>query len=405
MVDNSAFDRDNAVKKFRDYLRIKSVHPNPDYASAVDFLVEYAKELQLEFKRVEVGKNRKIIVIMTLPGNNPNLSSILLNSHMDVVPVFLENWKCDPWAAIKDDNGDIYGRGAQDMKSVGIQYLEAIRILTKINKMSFERTIHLTFVPDEEIGGGQGMSMFLDTPEFEAMNVGLALDEGLANPGSNYSVYYGERSPWWTRVICRGNPGHGSRFIQNTAAEKLQKVMDSFLEFRKTEEKRLNCTTCMCLGDVTSVNLTMLQGGVQPNVVPEEFAATFDIRIPPTVDLKDFENKISKWCEQAGKDVTFEFLQKSTIQSTTKADDTNPWWKAFTSTLKKRGVEVTKEIFSGATDGRYLRERGYPVIGFSPMRNTPVLLHDNNEFLNENVFIEGIDVYCDIIPAIANLKF
>lgn len=36
------------------------------------------------------------------------------------------------------------------------------------------------------------------------------------------------------------------------------------------------------------------------------------------------------------------------------------------------------------------------------MNNTPVLLHDNNEFLNKDVFLRGIEIYMKLIPAIAN---
>ena len=46
---------------------------------------------------------------------------------------------------------------------------------------------------------------------------------------------------------------------------------------------------------------------------------------------------------------------------------------------------------------------GLPALGFSPMNKTPVLLHDNDEFLNEDVFLKGIDIYCQIIPAIGNV--
>lgn len=44
-----------------------------------------------------------------------------------------------------------------------------------------------------------------------------------------------------------------------------------------------------------------------------------------------------------------------------------------------------------------------PALGFSPMNKTPVLLHDHDEFLNEDVFLKGIDIYCQIIPAIGNV--
>ena len=54
------------------------------------------------------------------------------------------------------ENGDIYGRGIQDMKSVGIQHFELIRKM-KQNNVRPDRTIYLTFVPDEEIGGHTGI--------------------------------------------------------------------------------------------------------------------------------------------------------------------------------------------------------------------------------------------------------
>lgn len=49
---------------------------------------------------------------------------------------------------------------------------------------------------------------------------------------------------------------------------------------------RLKSDSSLTLGDVTSLNLTMLEGGVSFNVVPSEMAVGFDVRIPPTMDLK-----------------------------------------------------------------------------------------------------------------------
>ena len=43
----------------------------------------------------------------------------------------------------KEDNGDIYARGTQDMKSVAIQHIEAIYRLKVLQKKKFKRTIHL----------------------------------------------------------------------------------------------------------------------------------------------------------------------------------------------------------------------------------------------------------------------
>ncbi len=103
------------------------------------------QDIGLEHKVIEPVKNKPILV-GTWKGTNPNLPSILLNSHTDVVPVYLDKWICDPFSAFKDEQGRIYGRGTQDMKCVTIQYLEAIRRL-KSQGVTLKRTIHLTFMP------------------------------------------------------------------------------------------------------------------------------------------------------------------------------------------------------------------------------------------------------------------
>ena len=133
---------DPAVTLFRDYLRIKSVQPDPDYDSCMTFLKKQADRLGLDHHITEMVKGKPIF-IMTWLGTDPDLPSLLLNSHTDVVPVFPESWKYDAFEAVKEENGDIYGRGTQDMKSVGIQHIEAIYRLKILQKKKFKRTIHL----------------------------------------------------------------------------------------------------------------------------------------------------------------------------------------------------------------------------------------------------------------------
>ena len=72
--------------------------------------------------------------------------------------------------------------------------------------------------------------------------------------------------------------------------------------------------------------------------------------------------------------------------------------------LLSRNITIEPEIFPAATDSRYLRWAGYQCLGFSPMNNTPILLHDHNEFLNEDVFLRGINIYEGIIPALAGVE-
>uniref|UniRef100_A0A3P8UJE9 N-acyl-aliphatic-L-amino acid amidohydrolase n=1 Tax=Cynoglossus semilaevis TaxID=244447 RepID=A0A3P8UJE9_CYNSE len=334
----SAAGEDPSVSLFRDYLRLKTVHPQPDY-SAVKFLERIAAELGLPLKKIEVCPG-KVVSIMTWEGSNPSLKSVLLNSHTDVVPVF-----------------------------------------------------------QEEVGGEKGMETFIKHPEFKKLNIGFALDE-LANPGEAFTVFYGERNPWIT-VNCPGSPGHGSRFVENTAAEKLRTVMNSFLDFRE-KEKQLNTSECFTLGDVTTVNMTMVRGGVAYNVIPDEMDVSFDLRIPPTVNLKEFEEQIRRWCQEAGEDVTYKFAQKHMNQNITSTEESDPWWTAFSTACKDK-LTLEKEIFPAATDSRFIRAVGIPAIGFSPMNRTPILLHDHNEYLNEQGFLKGIGIYQRLIPALASV--
>ncbi|XP_047698579.1 aminoacylase-1 isoform X2 [Prionailurus viverrinus] len=360
-----------SVTLFRQYLRIRTVQPEPDYGAAVAFLEKRAHQLGLSCQKVEVAPGR-VVTVLTWPGTNPRLSSLLLNSHTDVVPVFKEHWSHDPFEAFKDAEGYIYARGTQDMKCVSIQYLEAVRRL-KAEGHHFPRTIHMTFVP------------------------------GLANPADAFTVFYSERSPWWVRVTSIGKPGHGSRFIEDTAAEKLHKVVSSILAFREKERQRLQSNPHLKEGAVTSVNLTKLEGGVACNVVPATMSASFDFRVAPDVDLKAFEEQLQGWCQAAGEGVTFEFIQKWTESRVTSTNDSDPWWAAFSGVFKDMNLTLEPEIFPAATDSRYLRAVGVPALGFSPMNCTPVLLHDHDERLHEAVFLRGVDIYTRLLPALASV--
>ncbi|XP_056885973.1 aminoacylase-1A-like [Takifugu flavidus] len=398
---SSSEGEDPSVGLFREYLRLRTVHPDPDYDAALGFLGRMAEELGLPMKKFEVCPGR-VVSVITWEGLNPVLKSILLNSHTDVVPVFQEHWKYDAFSAVKDAEGNIFGRGTQDMKCVTIQYIQAVRRL-KAEGRRLLRTVHLMFVPDEEIGGQKGMETFVKHPEFNKLNIGFALDEGLANPGEAFTVFYGERNPWWITIHCPGSPGHGSRFVENTAAEKLHQIMNTFLGFREKEKQRLNTSECLTLGDVTTVNLTMLKGGVAYNVIPSEMDITFDLRIPPTVNLQEFEQQIKAWCKEAGEDVTYEFAQKHMNQNMTSTEEKDPWWRAFSGACREMNVTLEKEIFPAATDSRFIRAVGIPAVGFSPMNHTPILLHDHNEFLNEQVFLRGIGIYERLIAELASV--
>jgi len=66
------------------------------------------------------------------------------------------------------------------------------------------------------------------------------------------------------------------------------------------------------------------------------------------------------------------------------------------------GLKTRVRVFPGATDSRYIRYAGIPALGFSPINNTPILLHDHDEFLKADTYLHGIEVYKKLIPAVAD---
>lgn len=397
---------DPAVTLFREYIRIPSISRGDNYlqhyAEAVKFIQTVADDIGLPHELIEVTPGNKIVLI-TVEGTHPEMKSVLLNSHYDVVPVFPDCWKYDAFAAHKDENGDIYGRGTQDMKCCIIWHLEALRRLKK-SGVKFSRTLYITAVPDEEMGGMLGMALFIKTERFRKMNIAFALDEGLANPTEAMSVYYGERSAHWIEVTCPGNPGHGSRFIDNTAVEKVEKLLRQALDYRQEQKTKLEGAPCLKLGDVTTINVTEIHGGITHNVVPNKFVVVLDMRFSPHEDHQEILRMVQGWLDEAGEGCTLKFIQESPKYPMTSTDDSDLWWRAFSTTCDKHSLKLEKEIFSAGTDSRYLRTLGIPCLGFSPLNHTPILLHDHNERLNERVFLRGIDIFVDLIPALCNVE-
>jgi aminoacylase len=163
------------------------------------------------------------------------------------------------------------------------------------------------------------MSVMLTSEWYQSIDVGIALDEGLASEDDHFSVFYGERLPWWIKMEAKGNTGHASRFVDDTAVPSIISVVNKALEFRETQRQKLhNGSACdhacshsvarkTTLGDVTSLNVTVLKAGVNVggndilNVIPSTAEAGFDIRISPHQPPEEVEQLLTDWCEEVNK--------------------------------------------------------------------------------------------------------
>ncbi|KAI8043868.1 hypothetical protein M5D96_000011, partial [Drosophila gunungcola] len=330
-------ETENNVKYSEDnWLQAPKDKPFPP---CLAFLRGQAEQLDLPMAVYYPANDQNPVAILTWEGLEPELPSILLNSHMDVVPVFPENWTHPPFGAEIDEEGH------------------------------------------EEMGGRFGMRPFVTTDEFVALNVGFGMDEGLASPGEDIPLFYAER----------GTAGHGSLLLAHTAGEKLNYIVGKMMELRKVQVQRLQNNPELVIGDVTTINLTKVSGGVQSNVVPPLLMVAFDCRL--ALDL-------NKWCDDVGGGIEITYEQKQPKVPPTAIDDSNPFWLAFKEATEELKLSIKPQIFTGGTDSRYIRQVGIPALGFSPMNNTPVLLHDHDEFIRADTYLRGVEIFQKIISNI-----
>lgn len=89
--------------------------------------------------------------------------------------------------------------------------------------------------------------------------------------------------------------------------------------------------------------------------------------------------------------------------ATTSIDaNVNPWYKVFAGTMEDMGISLVPQVFPAATDSRFLRALGIRALGFSPMRNTEIKLHEIDEYIEESNFIEGIAVYVKLLESLGS---
>lgn len=393
-------ENEQALERFKAYLSVNTSHPNPSYDKAVQFLVKLADKLHFPYQIVQLDSGLDVVVLTyrnLLDEYKHSTESIMMNSHTDVVPADPAKWNSDPFVATTTSDGKIFARGAQDMKSVGMQYVEAVHRL-KLRNVKLRYTIRIVFVPEEEVGAKRGMIPFLQTKEFKDMNVVFSFDEGIPIQDSNsLSIYYGENIAWWFKVTCEGNVGHGSQFIKNTATSQLSRYMRRAFDFRDEQERLITLSNeAFDESDVVTINMNAMEGGstTSINVVPRQVHGYFDSRIPPHYNLTEMSRLYTEvWTEGTNCKVTW--VQQGLNNPV--SDLQFPIIHETIQFFRNRYTNVKLRYFPAATDARFVRGVGIPCLGISLLSGVPMLLHDHNEYITEEIFIRGIRQYEELL--------
>jgi len=150
-ADSAALGRE-ALAVLTEYLRIDTTNPPGNEIKAAEFFKAIFDREGIEARILESAPGRGN-VYARLKGDGSKKAVVLLN-HMDVVPPDRRYWTADPFAATTKD-GYLLGRGALDMKGLGVLQLMAMLAL-KRQGIPLQADIIFLGTADEEAGGQMG---------------------------------------------------------------------------------------------------------------------------------------------------------------------------------------------------------------------------------------------------------
>ena len=106
------------------YLKVDTTNPPGNEKLGAEYLAGILRKEGIKAEIFPTGVASRACVYARLKGNGKKKGVVFLN-HIDVVPAQAKDWKHAPFAGEIHD-GEIWGRGALDMKGVGISELEAM---------------------------------------------------------------------------------------------------------------------------------------------------------------------------------------------------------------------------------------------------------------------------------------
>jgi len=418
----------DSVRRLQEYLQIDTTNPPGNEKAAAELLAGWIRALGVQPKLLTSATGRTSLYARFTADRGPCPSgggALLLLHHIDVVPAG-EDWRAAPFSG-RLLEGKIWGRGAVDIKSLGIAGLAALEAL-KGGKHELCRDVVFLAVADEEAGGGEGTAFLLEHhPELFA-GVDAVINEGGANRTmAGRQVYWGievvQKRPFWLRITADARGGHGSRYAPSSATHMLirglAKLIDRPPHFRMTEAARIffghlgelegksyEQTVAKLENQIRpagprpplqpgleaffldTVQVTEIKTGQGINVVPPRASAYLDIRLLPDTDSAAFLDEIG---QLLGPGLEVEVLLSSPPATSSPLD--HPLYRAFEQVLGER-APVIPSFLAGTTDSRYFRARGIAAYGLSPFSiDGPDLkgIHAPNEYIKIDDFLRGVE--------------
>ena len=378
----AAVDVDAVVGLTGDLVRIRSENPPGRETEVVDHLQRILAEMGLPGTVVEPVPGRQSLLVATADASRTGKPVLLVNGHLDTVPVRPDAWRHDPFGGHVRD-GRLYGRGAADMKGGVAAAITALQVCRTLDlELPCELAFHL--VADEELGGTHGTAALVARGLVDA-------DACLDPEPTGLRLCVAERGLMFATVRTRGVPAHGSvpsrgRSAIISAAAIAQVLHDN--EFAQTPHPLLGRTTC---------NVGVIRGGSGPNVVPEECELRIDRRVLPGEDaaglVRGIVDRIASLGLVQGVDYDIEV---DTFCESSEIDAEHPFVadvNRSVSAMTGRRAGLTGLPFT--TDARFMRNQlGIPSVVFGPGELD--VAHTVDEYVDVEALVSAVGVYAHL---------
>lgn len=428
-------NKEEYIEFFRELIKTESYNPPGNEKNVALKIEEFLKESNIKCDIFTFGENRaNLIAYLNDHFENKNL---LYNGHMDVVPPGSEaDWKFPPLSAAIKRRKFIYGRGAADMKG-GIAAMAIALKLLKDLDIKLSGNLIFNAVADEETGGKFGTQWCLNNKLKS-----IKCDFAIVGETSNYkplshAIILGEKGRVQLKIIAKGVSGHASvpflgknaiymmsDLIQNLdklddlipkinppiSLEKLKTLLSASFPNQESFERVYNeqpllSNVSKALTQFTKI-LTMIEGGIKENVIPDHCEAIMDFRLFPGQTKEMVLEALKKLIKDIGYEVKDESKglpeEAFFYLEIEKASEPSYWSEWENSKDLKNFYDLVEKCYDkkpfyfllpASTDANYLRNTNYcrNTIIFGPGVGTTA--HAVNEYVEIEDFINCIKVY------------
>ncbi len=429
---------DDALAHLQALLKLDTTNPPGNEKPAIDYIADRLREVGVEPTLFEPGPGRaNLVARLKGDGSGPPL---LLTSHVDVVPVEPEKWTRPPFSGEVAD-GFVWGRGAVDMKGMTAHELAIFRALARAGKDArLGRDVILLALADEENGMTYGSTWMVEN-EPDAIRAEYALNEvGGMNVDIGdrrlYPVQVAEKGMCWMRIRARGEPGHGSVPLDESAVTRVVAAVERLrapLGYRLTDAARAflvavaealgypkrvaidllqsRATAGLALGLLPAeqrrhframlndtANPTGLRAGKKTNVIPSEAEATIDGRLLPGTTVEGFLAEVRR---RLGPEIEVDVECRA---EPTEVPLDTPLFRKIDEVVRRHDQDgrAVPWLTVGFTDGANLQRIGIRPLGFSPCRFPPdvpwgKLVHGHDERVPVEGYRFGTRMLYDVV--------